>query len=521
MHGDRDATIHARAAIALMTGLLLATVPAVSAAPRDDERSHRLPVTPRHDDARPGWLPPCSDPGRPPGGDGLVLDPWRTDLDDEGVVTGHRLTLRRDGADVTLRTGPRGFALPIGTTRLLLGERSDTGTRVAMIDVRRGCRLWMRQLDRLAYLRRDDGGGGEPVRLALHEPATRLYEGTMLVDPETGASGGMIDGECITECEPNDGDVTPAAYEPAGAPRPVPNFAAGGWPGDKKLRYRWHGGQVPPTWAKDPLRKAAEDARRTSGARSPRFIFDRDASDSVRYTPAFPTYCRTGIACAARAMPSFWAVWLRPHGTDFAWGTLGWCQKRSVSGCFDIRRVMLHELGHIAGLHHPSTDGSPLAAHETVMHAITPSKPRAGSGRHAFGRCDVATLQELYDTPNNKTPISTCNDVATDLALNASRTAVDAGGSVTLIAELRVARSSAYRQLSGNPLNGRSVKLKYRRAGSDGGWQTAWMRSTYSQGRYELSISPQATWEFKAVFPSPDDEGLRYSRSSILKVKVQ
>ncbi len=46
------------------------------------------------------------------------------------------------------------------------------------------------------------------------------------------------------------------------------------------------------------------------------------------------------------------------------------------------------------------------------------------------------------------------------------------------------------------------------------------MRSLYSSGRYELSIKPGTIWEFKAVFPTPDDEGLRYSRSASRKVKV-
>ena len=46
------------------------------------------------------------------------------------------------------------------------------------------------------------------------------------------------------------------------------------------------------------------------------------------------------------------------------------------------------------------------------------------------------------------------------------------------------------------------------------------MRSLYQQGRYEASLSPGATWEFKAVFSKPTDEGLRYSRSDIKKVRV-
>ena len=68
-------------------------------------------------------------------------------------------------------------------------------------------------------------------------------------------------------------------------------------------------------------------------------------------------------------------------------------------------------------------------------------------------------------------------------------------------------------------LNGRSVKLKYRRAGSSDAWTTLWM-SSLGNGAYSLALVPQATWEFQAVFPAPDDEGLRYSTSATVKVKV-
>ncbi len=90
-----------------------------------------------------------------------------------------------------------------------------------------------------------------------------------------------------------------------------------------------------------------------------------------------------------------------------------------------------------------------------------------------------------------------------------------------LIAELRIEDRAAYRELAGNPLNGRLLKLKYRRAGSADDWQATWMRSLYSSGRYELVITPDATWEFKAAFPAPSDEGLRYSRSEIVEVRVR
>ena len=102
-----------------------------------------------------------------------------------------------------------------------------------------------------------------------------------------------------------------------------------------------------------------------------------------------------------------------------------------------------------------------------------------------------------------------------------ARSAVGTGESVRLKAQLRIRDWDDYRQLAGNPLNGRSVKLKYRRAGSSDDWTTVWMKGLGSLGRYESIIEPQSSWEFKATFPAPADEGLRYSRSDIVKVKVR
>lgn len=154
------------------------------------------------------------------------------------------------------------------------------------------------------------------------------------------------------------------------------------------------------------------------------------------------------------------------------------------------------------------------------MHAVTPSRPSPGSGRRAFGRCDVATLQELYDVPTASTPISTCNDVATDLSLSASADVVPAGTPVRFRATLRIADRNGYGQLADNVLNGRSVKLRYRRAGSDAAWTSLWMDPGSAGGRYELSLAPQANLEVVAAFPSPDDEGLAYSASPLVTVRV-
>ncbi len=465
-------------------------------------------------------LPRCDTLAASAAGDSDVSTPWRALLDDDGELTGHRLTLRLEGRERQVRTGRRGFALRFGDDRTLIGERFDDGTRLDMIDPRRGCRLWSRQLDRAAYP--DDRAPAGRLRLALHDPRDRGYRQSAAIDLETGQTEAVTEEVCLEGCYPTDGAISVAALQPAGTPRPTPNFPAGGWPKDKTLTFHWKAGAWPPAWARIPLQSAADDVRRTSVSRSPRFVYRTDGANAVAYTGTLPGFCSSqAIACARRSMPTYWGVWIRPYGTDLPWGTLRWCQKTSSSSsCFDLRRVMLHELGHIVGLDHPSSGGFTLASADSVMQGITPARPAAGASRHAFGRCDVATLQELYDTPDNKTDISTCNDVATTVTLSTGASSVARGASVKLTAVLRVDSRSAYRQLSGNWLNGRSLKLKYRRAGSADAWKTAWMRPTYQQGRYVLTIAPVASWEFKAVFPKPDDEGLRYSRSVVKKVKV-
>jgi hypothetical protein len=503
---------HSHVSIRSITGLAVAGAVLVAA----------LPASAQAEPSEVAELPRCADePNAPPGLE-RAADAWRVNLDEEGVVSGHHLIVRRDGRDVAVRSSRRGFAMDTGGGHLLIGERGDDHTRLHRVDTRRGCRDWSRTLDEVVFPASGAVVGGK-VQLSAHDPTTRAYRGTFAVEAETGDTEGLTDADCVEACVPHDGAISPAAFEPSGSARPTPAFAAGGWPSDKTLRFRWRSGAVPPSWARPALEKAADDAGSTSVARSPEFVYRSAATDAVAYGGSMPGFCSiTGIACAGRVLPVSWGVWLRPYGTEYAWGTLRWCQKTSSSqGCFDIRRVMLHELGHITGLTHPSSAGFTLAAQDTVMHAITPSRPHAGASRHAFGRCDVATLQELYDTPDNKTAVSTCNQVTTSLTLEASDVAIAAGESVELTARLRVEHASAYGELAGNPLNGRSVKLKYRRAGSDDSWRTAWMRSTYRSGRYVLTIRPTDTWDFKAVFPSPDDEGLRYSRSGIVRVQVQ
>ena len=172
-----------------------------------------------------------------------ISSPWQVVLDDAGVVIGHRMTLRRGANAISLRVGRRGFAVPVSADRLLVGERMSSGTSLTMLDTRRGCRTWARSLDALAY-EATASRTRRLLRLDVVDPLTRFFEGQPLLDVDSGATVALIDGECSNACQPNDGDLAPADFQPAGAPRPVPAFAAGGWPRDTTLPFGWLSGDA-------------------------------------------------------------------------------------------------------------------------------------------------------------------------------------------------------------------------------------------------------------------------------------
>lgn len=477
---------------------------------------------------------------------------WTGTVDENGTLRGHTLRLAQGRS---WHAGARGFADGPFQERLVTGERDDTGTTVRVLDLDGGCVSRSLRVDDLVYGsavapdgtlyvatvarsdRRELGvwavptDGTEP-RLVIRPPAGEIARAVPRSLDLALADGGVratwcsedacVAGQAHTDRGALAVDLDPSAAAasdlPMKDPTPVPIYDR--WGSWEVLSFRFHATDASPSWMRTAVLAAAEDATTTSKALSPIFFpTDSGGNGVIRYTASFPQGCSTSIACASHDANS-WTLRMRPHGYDFRWGTLRWCERSDGNGCFDAEHVALHEFGHAIGLDHPESMGHHLPASSTVMHRVTPAKPDPSWSRHAFGSCDVASLQEQFGVPTMATTIASCNDVQTTLSLAASATSLAAGGRVTFKATLRVKGSGAYGALSGIRLNGRDVQLRRRAAGTTGSWTISTMRRTDTPGVYSLSLAPTRSYEFKAVFPTPELEGLRGSSSQEIVVRV-
>jgi hypothetical protein len=500
--------------------------------------------------------PPGS--GRPPDRplDGPGTFSWDTTLDATGAIRGHTLRLGTTG---TWQAGPRAFVDGPFRDILIAGQRSARSTRLRLIDLVRGCTVRALTVRSLVYgsVLTDQGilivslvdprtraelgvwqvGAGRSPRLRrIILPPTGVQatavprESTLRVSPLGIQARWCAGGSCVARAHSTAPvglaalvDLDPEAQLDGSASlplryRPVPIYDR--WFPWSALAFRYHTTEVSPSWMREAIEAAADDATDTSKALSP--IFTPGASGSqgvIRYTASFPASCLNAIACAGHEADQ-WTLRMRPQGYDFRWGTLRWCQRTNSDGCFDAERVALHEFGHVVGLDHPETVGFRLSPSSTVMHQVTASRPHAAWDRHSFGACDVASLQEQFGTPTMSTLISGCNDVDTLTTLTASATQVGAGGRLVLTATLRIRSDSAYGQLSGMRLDGRSVQLRRRPVGSTDTWTTSWMRASGAPGVYSITLYPRATYEYKAAFGTPDNEGLHGDSSDALTVQV-
>ena len=313
--------------------------------------------------------------------------------------------------------------------------------------------------------------------------------------------------------------ATLLASETVAASLPTPASGAT-WGQNQRVEYRWKEGAEPVAWAKAAMNAAAADSNASRKSKAAVFAQGDSGLAWVAYTDDLPT--NWAIGYTVRGIPDWFSIRLRPQGTQLDWGTLRWCQfyDDPPNGCYDAETIMLHEFGHAQTLGHPDEENVDDWL-DTVMHATGRSKARVGWNIHAFGRCDVARLQIRYEALTPSTPISTCMELPTDLSLSVSAGSVTTWSSVAFTAKLKIADDSIYPTLASDPLAGRSVVLQRRAAGTTGWTTVADMADvTDTAGRYVKSLSLTATYEWRAMFASPTDEGLDGSSSSVVQVTV-
>jgi hypothetical protein len=314
--------------------------------------------------------------------------------------------------------------------------------------------------------------------------------------------------------------IVPFATAGAVAHAPDPSFS-GTFAANQELRFRWRAGSEPTAVIKAAIRDAAVDANDSRGSKAAIFTYDAGGPNPIGYGPG-ATCGVNGLACFTRDAPDGFTMWLREQGHVFDWGTLRWCQAYSTppNGCYDAETIALDEFGHVEGLNHHVNfpDDSDYA--DAVVQTFSRTKPSLGWNFHTFRRCDVATLQMMYDVASSTAKYSTCLDLATILTLGASTTTIPSGGSVTLTASLTVVDADNYRKLGGNPVSGRTVTLQRRPAGGTTWTSVGTMPPGASAGTYVLVQSPAAATDYRAVFPTPSTEGINGDTSPTVRVSI-
>lgn len=310
---------------------------------------------------------------------------------------------------------------------------------------------------------------------------------------------------------------------PTAAHGPDPMLGGRPWAQDQVVSYGWKSGQAPPPWMAAAIDAGAADASGTRAARAATFVRGAGSAASL-IAYGEPTGCSTaGIACFDRsAAPSSFRMWFRAHGFTYDWGTLRWCQGLTTiaDGCFDAETVALDEFGHVEILAHHANRSDQSDYLDAVVQVTSRARPAAGWNTHAFGRCDTARLQLEYDRPSPAALFSNCLAIATTTSIGASSTSIWSGTSVTFTASLRTTASAANRSLADDPVSGRPVTLQRRTVGTQTWTNMGTMASGSTAGTYVRTLSPTATYEWRAVFTPASGDGAVGSSSAALKVTV-
>src|SRR4051794_23939823 len=313
-----------------------------------------------------------------------------------------------------------------------------------------------------------------------------------------------------------------ALSPPATLATSVTPFKNAKWRQNQQVSFMWKADAKPPAWMRSALLSAADDAGSTTKAQAASFTLADSSSSWLAYTDSVCT--DSAIGCAISSAPSSFTLRLRPQGWSFDWGNLRWCQFYDSwpDGCFDAEMITLHEFGHVQGLGHIDDAPDPGTSAEwldSVMHGVSRAKPKSGWNAHAFGRCDVASLQAAYQPNTSSTLISTCHDLATTAVVSAA-TSVAYRATVKFTGTLAISGGVSYPALRGFPLSDRGLILQRRLPGATTWTTIGQMAQTSTDGEYTLGQSLTTTYDWRVQFNAPSNEGLVGDLSPIIRVTV-
>ena len=172
--------------------------------------------------------------------------------------------------------------------------------------------------------------------------------------------------------------------------------------------------------------------------------------------------------------------------------------------------MTLDELGHVLGLDHHVNLADDSDYGDAVVQTYSRAKPKAFYNAHVFGRCDIATLQQVYD-------VATVQHAVQHLPRRPDA-AVDDGDAD--LGRRRVGRhvhaprsgSAGTGRLSNNAVSGRTVVLQQRTAS---GWTDVADDGPGLRRGHVLGGARDAhDVGLRALFRKPSTEGLRGSSSA-------
>lgn len=322
---------------------------------------------------------------------------------------------------------------------------------------------------------------------------------------------------------------------PVSANSPDPIYTGSLFATDQALSYSWLSGKVPDVWMQAGINAGAANsngltaATNAQGTKVATFAYNSAGTSKISMSQTNGCSGLDAIACFTRAgAPTSFTMNLNRHDLPLQSFILKWCswyaaqnppQTEPASGCYDVANVTLDELGHVLILNHHDNNVAGSTYTDAVVQALSRTKPNTGWNAAQYGRCDVASLQAQYGMKTSSKLYSTCLTprVAPSLAFSASPTSTPKYGNVTFSATLTTGDwpGDYGNRISLKPAHARAVILQRAPVGSSSFTDYLTMAAGTTAGTYTATFGILGTYQWRANFPQPTNEGFLGARASV------